>query len=87
MLLSGAATVIGIAVVVGVIGYRFSHFQGSAPPLEVTAQLPKGARIVQTTVASGRIAITLDIGGVTEIYLFDLKTLHAVGRLKLPPAL
>jgi Family of unknown function (DUF6476) len=85
MLLSGVATVIGIAAVIGVIGYRFFRFQGSVPPIDMIAQLPKGARILQTAVASGRIAVTVDIGGTTEILLYDLKTLHAVGRLKLAP--
>jgi hypothetical protein len=85
MLVSGIATVIGIAVVVGVIGYRFFQLQGSVMPLEVTSQLPKGAHIVRTTVASGRIAVTLDVNGTTEVQIFDLKTLHQVGRLKLVP--
>ena len=85
MLLSGAATVIGIAVVVAVIGYRFLHLQGSTVPFEVTAQLPKGAHIIRTNVGSSRIAVTLEANGVTEIHLFDLKTLRPVGKLKLTP--
>jgi hypothetical protein len=85
MLLSGVATVIGIAVIVGVIGYRFFRSQGSADQLEVTMQLPKGARILSTTVASSRIAVTIDHEGVTEIHLFDLKTMHPLGQLRLVP--
>jgi hypothetical protein len=86
MLLSGIATVIGIAVIVGVIGYRFFRSQGSVDQFEVTMQLPKGARILSTSVASGRIAVTIDNEGVTEIHLFDLKTMHALGQLRLVPS-
>ena len=53
MLISGFATVLGIAVVIGVIGYRVFRSEGSAAPAEVTAMLPKGARIVATAVADG----------------------------------
>ncbi|HEY0569722.1 MAG TPA: hypothetical protein VGD13_16580, partial [Xanthobacteraceae bacterium] len=43
MLMSGFATVLGIAVVIGVIGYRVFRSDGSVGPAEVTAMLPKGA--------------------------------------------
>ena len=43
MLISGFATLLGIAVVVGAIGYRFFRNNGSVAPAEVTAMLPKGA--------------------------------------------
>jgi hypothetical protein len=81
MALSGFATVLGIAVVLGVIGYRLLRSDGSAPP-DVTAQLPKGAKIVSTSVAGDRVAVILDIGGGIEVRTFDLKTLHPAGRLK-----
>jgi len=81
MALSGFATVLGIAVVLGVIGYRVLRSDGSAPP-DVTALLPKGAKVVSTTVAADRIAVVVDIGGGIEVRTFDLKTLHPAGRLK-----
>jgi hypothetical protein len=81
MMISGVATVIGIAAVIGVIGYRVFKSEGSAPP-EVTAHLPKGARIMQTAVSGGRVAVTVDVGGATEMFIFDLKTLQPTGRLK-----
>jgi hypothetical protein len=81
MALSGFATVLGIAVVLGVIGYRLLRTDGSAPP-DVTALLPKGAKVVSTTVAGDRIAVILDVGGGIEVRTFDLKTLHPTGRLK-----
>jgi hypothetical protein len=81
MMLSGFATALGIAVVLGVIGYRVSRSDGSAPP-DVTALLPKGARVVSTTVAGDRIAVVVDAGGGIEVRTFDLKTLRPAGRLK-----
>ena len=45
MLISGFATLLGIAVVVGVIGYRFFRANGSVAPAEVTALLPKGTAL------------------------------------------
>jgi hypothetical protein len=82
MLISGLATVLGIAVVVGVIGYRVYGGGGSMAPAEVTALLPKGAKIVSTAVADGRIAVTVELGGTIEVRTFDLKTLKPTGRLR-----
>ena len=81
MMLSGFATALGIAVVLGVIGYRLLRSDGSAPP-DVTALLPKGAKVVSATVAAERIAVVIDVGGGIEVRMFDLKTLHPAGRLK-----
>ena len=81
MMLSGFATALGIAVVLGVIGYRVFRSDGSAPP-DVTALLPKGAKVVSTTVAGDRVAVILDVGGGIEVRTFDLKTLQPAGRLK-----
>jgi hypothetical protein len=83
MLVSGFATVLGIAVVIGVIGYRVSRGGGSTPATaEVTALLPKGAKIVTTAVADDRIVVTLEVGGSTEVRTFDLHSLRPAGRLK-----
>ena len=79
MLISGIATVLGIGVVISVIGYRVFRTEGS---LEATAQLPKGARIIQTAVAGDRIVVTIEIGGATEIRTFDARTLRPEGRLQ-----
>jgi len=49
---------------------------------EVTAILPKGAKIVSTGVAGDRVVVTLDVGGATEIRTFDAHTFKAVGRLR-----
>jgi len=73
-------TVLGIAVVIAVIGYRV--FRNDGRPVETTALLPKGARVVQTAVAGDRIIVTVDIGGMIEIRTFDAHTLRPQGRLQ-----
>jgi hypothetical protein len=82
MLISGVTTMVAIAAVIGVISYRVFKAEGSVASVDVTALLPKGARIVSTAVAEDRIAVTVDIGGATEIRTFDLRTLKPVGRLR-----
>jgi hypothetical protein len=82
MLLSGLATFLGIAVVIGIIGYRVFKSEGSSVPAEVTAQLPRGAMIISTAVAEDRLVITLDVRGIIEIRTFDVKSLRPTGRLK-----
>ena len=82
MLISGFATVLGIAVVIGIIGYRVFRSEGSAGPAEVIAMLPKGAKIIATAVTEDRVAVTVDIGGTIEVRTFDVKTLRPVGRLR-----
>ena len=44
MALSGGATLLGIAVVLGVIGYRVSRSGGSGEPVATTVRLPPGSR-------------------------------------------
>lgn len=82
ILISGLTTFVGVAAILGVIGYRVFKSEGSAAPVDVTALLPKGARIVSTSVAEDRIAVTLDIGGAIEVRTFDLRTLRQAGRLR-----
>ena len=81
MLISGATTLLAIAAVIGVIGYRVFKAEGSAAA-DVTALLPKGARVISAAVAEDRIAVTLDVGGAIEIRTFDAKTLKPTGRLR-----
>lgn len=93
MLISGFATVFGIAVVVGVVGYRVFRTEGrpqaaagvpvsGALPVEAIARLPKGARVVSVGTSGDRIVVTVDIGGTPEIRIFDAKTLSQAGRLR-----
>ncbi len=83
MALSGFATMLGIAVVLGIVGYRVFRSGGSAPPSETTVLLPKGGKIVQTAVTGDRVVVTVDTGGGTvEIRTFDAQTLRPAGRLR-----
>ncbi len=82
MLIAGLTTGLAVAAVLIAIGYRLFKADGSANPAEVTAVLPKGARIVSTGVAGERVVVTLDIGGATEIRTYDAHTLKAIGRLR-----
>ena len=82
MLIAGLTSALAVAVVLIAIGYRLYRSEGSPVSVsDVTAALPKGARIVATGVAGERLVLTLDIGGATEIRTFDAKTLKPVGRL------
>ena len=82
MLIAGLTTALAVAAVLIAVGYRLFRTEGSAPVTDITATLPKGARIVATGVAGDRLVVTLDIGGATEIRTFDAHTLKPAGRLK-----
>lgn len=85
MLISGVTTLVAIAAIVGVIGYRVFRTEGSAPPADITAALPKGARVVSVTAAEDRLVVTVELGGALEVRTFDLKTLKPAGRLRFAP--
>jgi hypothetical protein len=82
MLIAGLTTALAVAAVLIAIGYRLFRTEGSAVASDITATLPKGARIVSTGVAGDRLVVTLDIGGSVEIRTFDAKTLKPAGRLR-----
>ena len=84
MLIAGLTSALAVAVVLIAVGYRLYRGEGSPTPAvtDVTATLPKGARIVSTAVAGERLVVTLDTAGVTEIRTFDAKTLKPAGKLK-----
>src|SRR5215475_8101148 len=75
MLIAGLTTAVAIAAVLIAIGYRLFHLEGSVSINDVTATLPKGARIYATAVAGDQLVLMLDIGGTTEIRTFDARTL------------
>jgi len=97
MLVSSLTTVIAVAAVFGVIGYRVFKAADRPPPapqptpepaptappapLEATLTLPQGARIIYTTVAEGLLVVSLDIGGAIEIRTYDLETLKPAARM------
>ena len=82
MLIAGLTTAVAVAAVLIAIGYRLFRTEGRAANTDVTAVLPKGARIVSTGTAGDRLLVTLDIGGATEIHSFDAQTLKPAGKLK-----
>ena len=82
MVISGVTTMLAIAAVLGVIGYRVFTVEGSATAADVTALLPKGARVVAIAAAADRIVVTIELAGALEARTFDLKTLQPTGRLR-----
>jgi hypothetical protein len=82
MLIAGLTTAIGVGALLVAIGYRLFRTDGSVQVTDVTAMLPKGARVVSIATAGDRLAVTIDIGGATEIRTYDAKTLKPVARLK-----
>jgi hypothetical protein len=82
MIISGVTTLVAIAAVVGVIGYRVFRAEGSAARADVTAMLPKGARVIAISAAQDRIVVTIELAGALEARTFDLRTLAPAGRLR-----
>lgn len=83
MIISGSTTLIAIAAVIGVVGYRVSRSGGTAPAItDGIVVLPKGARVIASIVADDRLVVTLEIGGTTEIRTFDAKTLKETGHIR-----
>jgi hypothetical protein len=81
MIISALTTLIAIAAVVSVIGYRMFN-SGGATGADGVITLPKGARLISTMASGGRVAVLIDIGGVSELWTFDIKTLKQTGRLR-----
>src|SRR5579885_404206 len=68
--------------VFGVIGYRlyFKTPQRASPPIERVMNLPRGAKVISVTVSDGKIAVTVETGGVTEVLLYDQTNIQPAGR-------
>ncbi len=81
MMISGLTTVLAIAAVVTVIGYRMYSAAGNTP-VEDAITLPKGARIVSMAGSGGRVAVLIDNNGTSEMRVFDLKTMKESGHLR-----
>jgi uncharacterized protein DUF6476 len=86
MIGSSLVMIVGFLAVFGVIAYRLSSgsTERTRTP-EATLQLPAGARIVSTAAGEGRLLVTIDVAGATEVRIFDLNTLEPRGRLRLAP--
>jgi hypothetical protein len=81
MIISALTTLIAIAAVVSVIGYRVFN-NGGPIGIDGIITLPKGARVVSTAASAGRIAVLIDVNGASELRTFDIKTLKQTGRLQ-----
>jgi hypothetical protein len=82
MIISGVTTLVAIVAVTGVIGYRLFRTEGSLPRADVTALLPKGARVIAISASADRIVVTIELAGALEARTFDLKTLAPAGSLR-----
>ncbi|MCK1745912.1 hypothetical protein IVA80_35400 [Bradyrhizobium sp. 139] len=84
MLIAGLTTALAICAVLIAVGYRLFKSEGRAvePVGDITATLPKGAKIVSSGVAGDLLVITIEIGGITEIRTFNPHTLKPAGKLK-----
>ena len=82
MLIAALTTALGMSAILIVIGYRIYRGDGNVAPTDLTEILPRGARIISTSVAGDRLVVTVEAGGAVEICTFDARTLKATGRLK-----
>jgi|SRR5579862_9150024 len=84
MVIASVTTFAAVAAVLGVIGYRFSRMEGSAPAAfaEITAALPAGAKVLSTAVGADHIVVTVEINGTVQLLTFDPDTLKPLGRLQ-----
>jgi Family of unknown function (DUF6476) len=88
MLISSVIMLGGLLAVFGVIAYRLSTTTTTAEtdaPIEANIGLPKGARVLSTTIANGRATVTMDLGGRTEARVYDLATQKQLGRVTFRP--
>jgi hypothetical protein len=82
MMIASMTTFVAVAVVLGVIGYRFFRMEGRAQPaLDVSTPWPNGARVVSSAMNGEQLALTIETPTGVEVRFFDLKTLKPLGRL------
>jgi hypothetical protein len=85
MIGSSLVMIVGFLAVFGVIAYRLSSGADRPRAPEALLALPAGARVISATAAEGRLIVTIEIGGASEVRIFDLATLEPRGRLRLAP--
>jgi hypothetical protein len=84
MVIASVTTFLAVAAVLGVIGYRVFHLQGSPPPaLDAAPALPAGAKVLSSAVGDGRVVLTVEVDGAIELRTYDLQTLKPLGRARL----
>ena len=83
MVIAGLTTAIGMAAILITVGYKLYRGEGSAQPVsDITATLPKGARITSTAVSADRVVVTVETPAGLEVRTFDARTLKLTGRLR-----
>jgi hypothetical protein len=82
MVISALTTLLAIAAVVVVIGYRMYGAHGNNTLTDGIVMLPKGARVISTTVTASTIAVTIDVNGADEVRIYDRRNMQQVGRLR-----
>jgi hypothetical protein len=82
MVISALTTLLAIAAVAVVIGYRIYGAPGNTPITNGVVMLPKGAHVVSTTVTGTTVAVTIDVDGSQEVRIYDRRSMQQVGRLR-----
>jgi hypothetical protein len=84
MVISAITTILAIAAVITVIGYRVFNEGRSSVAIggDDVIALPKGARVVSTSASAGRLAVLIEVDGASELRTFDIRTLRQVGRVR-----
>jgi hypothetical protein len=84
MMIASLTTIVAVAAVIAVIGYRVFRDEGRAAPTPaVSAVLPSGAKVLSSAIGEGRLVLTVEIDGATELLSFDINTLRLVARTRL----
>jgi hypothetical protein len=82
MVISALTTLLAIAAVVVVIGYRVYGTRGNTTITDGVVMLPKGARVISSNVTASTIGVTIEVDGVDEVRIYDRKTMQEVSRLR-----
>ncbi len=85
MALSVLFTGVAVASVLVVIGYRVFTTGESRSAADRVVTLPPGAKIIGASTGDGRLLLTVEVGGATELRIFDLATLQPRGRIVAEP--
>jgi hypothetical protein len=84
MIIASLTTFVAVAVVLGVIGYRFFRMEGRAQSaIDASTSWPNGARVVSSAMNDEQLALTIETPTGVEVRFFDLRTRKPLGRLPL----
>jgi hypothetical protein len=84
MMIASMTTFVAVAVVLGVIGYRFFRTEGRVQPaMDASAPWPNGARVISSAMNDEQLALTIETPTGVEVRFYDLRTYKPLGRLPL----